>query len=89
MYAVNLIAMAELTRDIENLPLLLLLRNVVLVRGPTVKTLRGIGHEALLVKDDVTAERWNALVLLIRKKFRYAEFPLYEKKLRGHWRAVR
>jgi hypothetical protein len=87
MFAVNLIAMAELTREPKHLPLLLLLRGVVSQK--TVKTLKGMGHEALLVKDDIAMEQWSAIVALIRKRFRYTEFPLYEKAPQGHWRALR
>ena len=87
-YAVHLAGMLELTRRPANLPLLLLLRGVV---TETVVRPRGEetwGHDALLLRDDVTPERWGAIVKLIRGKFRYHEFPLYEKGQRG-WRTIR
>ena len=86
MYAVNLIAMAELTRDIKNLPLLSLLRGIV--TEIEIQTLPGMGHASLLVDESVTDERWSAIVQLIRTHYRYPEFPLYEKT-RGYWRACK
>jgi len=46
------------------------------------------GHDALLVRDDVGAERWRAVMLLVRREFKKYEFPLYEK-LRTRWRQVK
>ena len=87
-YAVSLPAMMELTREPAGLPLLLLLRSVV--TETTVSPVRGkeFAHQALLVSGDVGPERWQAIVTLIRKRYRYDQFPLYEQTARG-WRAVR
>lgn len=78
--------MAELEREPKNLPLLLVLREVVTEK--VVLPIKRFGHEALLVKPDVSAERWEAIVKVIRKKLPYYEFPLYEKR-DGRWRTIR
>lgn len=44
-----------------------------------VQPLPGMGHEALLVRGDVAADRWQAICQIVRKKFSYPQFPLYEK----------
>jgi len=80
--------MMELTRDPRGLALLLLLKSIV--TETAVWPVRGKewGHQAFLVADDVSAERWEAIVKIIRKKFRYDQFPLYERAGSG-WKAVR
>lgn len=89
MYAVNLIALMNLSmQGLTGLPLLILLREivteeVVLPMGNTV-----LGHDALLVRKDVSRERWEAIVKLIRTKLPHYEFPLYEKTQNG-WKNVR
>jgi hypothetical protein len=89
MYAVNLIAMMNLAQEgPAGLPLLALLRgivteDVVLPMGNGV-----LGHDALLVREDVSQERWEAIVKLIRTKLPRNEFPLYEKTDRG-WRNIK
>lgn len=56
-YAVNLAAMLELTRRPADLPLLLVLREIV--TEEIVNPIRGqeISTAAVLVRDDVAAER--------------------------------
>jgi hypothetical protein len=87
MYAVNLYALAELTREPRHLAPLLLLRSVLtetVVRPFPEKP----NHDALLVADDVAPERWQAIVTIIRNVLPYHELPLYEKR-RGGWKARR
>ena len=86
IYAVGLMAMAELTRTATGLPLLILLKGIV--EETPIQTMRGMQHQALPVRDGVSRERWQAIVKLIRSRYRYPEFPLYEKT-KGYWRAVR
>ena len=86
-YAVNLVAMAELTQRVEGLPLWLLLRDIVTEQVVSPDPNRP-GHDALLVCSDVDGERWRAIVLLVRREFKKYEFPLY-KKLRTRWRQVK
>ena len=83
--AVNLVQLMSIARTPQHLPLFLLLRGVV--TETTVSTLDNMGHTALLVRDDVSEERWRAIVRVVRLKFPRWEFPLYEKV--GGWRYVR
>ena len=69
MYAVNLVALVELTYMPQHLPLLWLLRDIV--TETRIQPLPGMSHEALLVADDVSAERWHAIVEIVRKRFSY------------------
>jgi len=87
-YAVNLGSMMELTRKPADLPLLLLLRGIVTDQAICTESGKDAIHTAVLVKDDVSAERWQAIVTLIRKKYRYNQFPLYEKA-DGRWKKLR
>lgn len=89
MYAVNLIALMNLSmQGPAGLPLLALLRGivteeVVLPMGDGV-----LGHDALLVSEDVSQERWEAIVKLIRMKLPRYEFPLYAQTKSG-WKNVK
>jgi hypothetical protein len=88
MYAVNLVALMNLSmQGPTGLPLLVLLRGIV---TETVIEARrdAMGTEALLVRDDIGHERWEAIVKLIRTKLPHYEFPLYEKTERG-WRNIK
>ena len=87
-YAVSITAMMELTREPAGLPLLLLLKGIVTETVIWPVRDKEWAHQAFLVSDEVTAERWEAIVALIRGKFRYAQFPLYEKGARG-WKTIR
>ena len=87
-YAVNLGAMMELTRDSKTIGLLALLQGIVIDEPFCPVSGKDWSHQALPVKDDVTEERWNAIVHLIRQHYRYHEFPLYRRTKRG-WRTVR
>ena len=87
-YAVSLSAMMELTRDPTGLPLLMLLRGVVTEQVVEPFPEKAFAHQGLLVREDIEPERWQAIVKLIRRKFRYDQFPIYEKGKRG-WKTVR
>jgi hypothetical protein len=78
----------ELTREPTGLPLLLLLRGIVTEQTVCPIPGKDISHQAVIVREDVSAERWQAIVKLIRTKYRYQQFPLYEKTARG-WKTVR
>lgn len=88
MRAVSLVALSALTRDPTGLPLWLLLREIVteevVVPQPTK-----FASAALLVREDVPPERWEAIVKLIRKKYRHYEFELFEKKGVRGWGKIR
>ena len=88
MYAINIPAMMGLTREPSGLPLLLLLRSIV--TETVVSPIKGkeFAHQAFLVSEEVSEERWNAIVTLIRKKYSYNRFPLYRRTARG-WKTVR
>ena len=88
IYAVSLVAMMELTRDSTGLPLLMLLQQVVTERVVEPFPEKAFAHQGLLIREDVEPERCQAIVKLIRKRFRYDQFPIYEKGPRG-WKTVR
>ena len=87
-YAVNLGAMMGLTREPANLGLLTLLKNIVVEEPFCPVPGKDWAHQALPVRADISEDRWNAIVQLIRQKYRYHEFPLYRRTQRG-WRTVR
>jgi len=87
MRAVSLVAMMALTRDPTGLPLWLLLREIV-SETVVVPQPEKFGSAALLVREDVPPERWEAIVKLIRKTYRHYEFELFEKGARG-WKKIR
>ena len=85
-YAVSLIGMMNLSKQPEHLPLYVLLRQIV---TPTVIANDDrLGTEALVVRDDVGRERWDAIVQVVRMKFRPEQFPLYENSGSG-WKRLR
>jgi hypothetical protein len=87
MYAVNVVALLNASKEPPHLPVWLLLREIVTEQ--VVTPVSDVpGHDALLVRGDVKADRWNAIVSLIRKRFRKAEFPLYEKTRGSRWEKV-
>lgn len=87
-YAVNLVALMNLSKMPEHLPLYLLLKGIV--TGEVVNSQLGIlGTDALLVQKDVPRERWDAIVKVVRMKFRPAMFPLYENVGRRWTRLTR
>ena len=88
IYAVSLVGMMELTRDPTGLPLLMLLNDVVTDKRVEPFPEKAFAHQGLIVREDVDPERWQAIVKLIRSKFRYDQFPIYEKGKRG-WKTVR
>ena len=79
--------MAELTRDPTMLPLWLLLREIVSEEVVVPRPER-FGSAALLVREEVSLERWEAIVKLIRQRFRHYEFELFEKGPR-EWKNLR
>ena len=87
-YAVSLSAMLELTREPSGLPLLMLLRGIVTEQVIEPFPEKAFAHQGLLVRGDVEPEQWQAIVKLIRNKYRYDQFPIYEKGARG-WKTVR
>ena len=80
MYAVGVIAMLELGRRVEHLPVKLLLQGILTAETVDTRPKDIDGGLAFLVREDVPAERWQAIVEVVRIKFRKAELPLYEKK---------
>jgi hypothetical protein len=84
-YAVSLVGLLNVCKQPEHLPLYWLLENIVtttvVAKGHT------LGTEALVVRDDVSAERWEAIVKVVQMKFRPAAFPLYENAGKG-WRRI-
>jgi hypothetical protein len=87
-YAVNLGAMMELTREPSGLALLLLLKSITVEQPFCPVPGKDYAHQALPVGDDVSEDRWNAIVAIIRKKYSYQRFPLYRRTKRG-WATVR
>lgn len=86
MRAVNLVAFMNTARVPEYLPLWLVLREIVTEQ--VVQPVKGKpGHDALFVRDDVSAERWQAIVEIIRRRLKKNQFLLYEK-MKGRWRRV-
>lgn len=88
-YAVSLSAMLELTRDPTGFPLLMLLRQVVTEQVVEPFPEKAFVHQGLLVREDIEPERWQAILKLIRTKYRYGQFPVYAKGARGGWKTVR
>lgn len=87
MYAVNTVALMNASRMPEYLALWLMSRQVVTEQ--TVQPVRGKpGHDAVLVRDDVSAERWQAIAQIVRMRLEKTQFPLYEKA-NGCWKKVR
>jgi hypothetical protein len=68
-YAVNLVGLMNLKLMPQHWGVYWLLRDIV---TDTVVQDKGetMGHEALLVRDDVSTERWQAIVKIIRMKWR-------------------
>ena len=87
-FAVSLSAMLELTRQSSDLPLLMLLGQVVTEQIVEPFPEKAFAHQGLLIREDIEPERWQAIVHLIRTRFRYDQFPIYEKGPRG-WKTVR
>jgi hypothetical protein len=85
-YAVNLVGLMCLSKMAEHLPLYLLLKGIV--TEEVVMDKNRLGTEALVVSGDVSAERWQAIVKVVRLKFGAAQFPLYENRGKG-WRRLR
>ena len=86
MYAVNLVAFMNTAKSIDLLPLWFLLRDIVtkrIVRPYPTKA----GHDAVLVRSDVSKERWCAVVQIVRTKLNKNEFPLYTRG-KGRWGKV-
>ena len=79
MYAVGVIAMMELDRRVEHLPVKFLLQGILTAQTVETRPSHFDKGLAFLVREDVSAERWEAIVKVVRLKFRKAEVPLYEK----------
>ena len=88
-YAVSLTAVMELAREPSGLPLLLLLRDVVTEQVVEPFPTKPFAHQGLLIRPDVPIERIEAIVKLIRQRYRYSQFPIYRKGIRGGWKTVR
>lgn len=86
-YAVNLVALMNVSKMPEHLPLYMLLRGVV-TEQVVQDDIEELGNEALVVRDDVSAERWEAIVKVVRFKFSATGFPLYKNNGKG-WRRLR
>ncbi len=85
-YAINLVALMNLSKTPEHLPLYLLLRGIV--TETMVQDNHRLGTEALVVSEDVSAERWDAIAKIVRMKFSPESFPLYQNLGKG-WRRLR
>jgi hypothetical protein len=85
-YAINLVALMSLSKMPEHLPLYLLLKGIVTEQ--VIMDARRLGTEALVVRGDVSAERWSAIVKIVRMKFNAESFPLYDNCGTG-WRRLR
>jgi hypothetical protein len=86
VYAVNLVAFMNTAKSIDLLPLWLLFKDIVtkqIVRPYPTK----MGHDAVLVRSDVSKERWCAVVQIVRTKLNKNEFLLYTRA-RGRWGKV-
>lgn len=86
-FAVNLVALLNAKRDPQHAPLYWLLVQVVTPEVVNNSAQDRLGTAALLVKPEITEERWKAIVKVVQIKFRPEEFPLYEKKA-GRWQRV-
>jgi len=87
MRAVNLIGFMNTSKMTEHLPLWLVLRP--LLTDSTVQPVPARpGHDAVLVRDDVSEEQWRAIVAIIRQRFDKANFPLWERGSRGGWKMI-
>jgi hypothetical protein len=84
-YAVSLIGLLNVSKRPEHLPLYWLLKDIV--SETVVAKCHVLGTEALIVRDDVSAERWQAIVKVVQMKFHPAAFPLYENSGKG-WRRI-
>ena len=83
-YAVNLIAMLNASKQIELLPVYLILRTII--TDTVIHTDKDVPEkDALLVRDDIEPERWNAIAKIIRLRIDKHTFPLYVKEKR--WRS--
>jgi len=86
MYAINAVALLNASRMPEHLALWLVLREMVTEQ--TVQPVKNVpGHDAVLVRDDVDADRWQAIVQIVRRRFKKNEFLLYAKE-NGRWKKV-
>jgi hypothetical protein len=85
MYAISMIAMLSLQEQPEHLPIYLLLRGIATETVVHTKPERIDFGAAFLVRDDVTPERWQAIVQICRKKLTKSQLPLYERSA-GRWR---
>ena len=77
--AVGLVAMMELGKSAEHIPIRLLLEGILTTEVVYTKPGDFDGGAAFLVREDVTIEQWKAIVKVVRLKFGKAELPLYEK----------
>ena len=85
MYAVGVIAMLELGRRVEHLAVKLLLEGILTAETVDTRPSHFDKGLAFLVREDVSAERWQAIVKVVRLRFRKAELPLYVKS-GGSWK---
>ncbi|NIV29317.1 MAG: hypothetical protein GWN58_07360 [Anaerolineae bacterium] len=85
MYAIGLVAMMSLREQPQHLPIYMLLRGIATETVVHTKPKHFDLGAALLVRDDVTPERWQAIVQICRKKFTKSDLPLYERHA-GRWR---
>lgn len=82
-YAVNLVAFMNVSKQPEHLPLAWLLNGVTTETVVHCSEHDRLGTEAVLIREDVTEERWQAIVKVVQMKFRPTEFPLYENAGKG------
>lgn len=85
MFAINLVAFLNLSKTPSMLPLYLLFRGIVSETVMNPYPSRD-GHTALLVREDVSKERWDAIVKIVRTKIPKRELLLYQKDKR--WKTV-
>lgn len=86
-YAINLSDWSEFLTNKPTSPEVMLLRP--LIGEEHVKCEKNLDGDALLVKQEITTERWEAVVSLIRKHHHRNKFRLYISKTgKGGWKRV-
>lgn len=86
-YAINISDWSDFLTNKPTSPESFLLRP--LLSEEQVKCEKNIDGDALMVKQEITAERWEAVVSLLRKHHHRNERRLYQSKTgKGGWKRV-
>lgn len=87
-YAINISDWSEFLTNKPTSPESLLLRP--LISHETVKCENTLDGDAWIVNQEITAERWEAIVSLLRKHHHRNNFRLYQSKTgKGGWKRVK